>query len=251
MLTTTEIHQFLKDNGIRKSDTVIVHTSMRALGAVDGGCDGLIDAFTSYLSEGLFIVPTHTWANVGAEQPVYDVRSTPPCIGALPTVAAFRKDGIRSLHPTHSVAAFGNRAKEFVKGEEICTSPCPAGGIWSRLYEEHAKILLLGVKLNRNTYIHTLDELLSIPNRLKDPIPLTVIDYDGNACVLQFRKHGHTDSEEYEKYRTALETAGAMTNARLGNAEVGIVDARGCRDVLVKLLSEQNQYGTADAKDLT
>ena len=101
MVTASEIHSFLARNGIPTSATVVVHTSMRSLGGVEGGCDGLIDGFTSYLTDGLFIVPTHTWANVGSAQPIYDVRSTMPCIGALPSVAAFRKDGVRSLHPTH------------------------------------------------------------------------------------------------------------------------------------------------------
>ena len=238
MIGEKEIHEFLHGIGVSASDTVIIHSSMKAIGEVSRGCDGLIDGFKSYLSDGLFLVPTHTWANVGEDQPVYDVRKTLPCIGALPTVAAFRKDGIRSMHPTHSVAAFGKRAKEFVAGEENCTTPCPIGGVWSRLYDEDAKILLLGVKLNRNTYIHAVDELLNIPNRLRDPIPLTLIDYDGNARVIQFRKHGQTGSEEYdEKYRADFERAQVIKTARLGNAEVGIVSARGCTEVLKKLLS--------------
>ena len=135
MLTQSDIHAFLRENGIGSGDTVVVHVSMRAIGPVENGCDGLIDGFCSYLREGLFLVPTHTWANVTPEQPIFDVRSTEPCIGALPTVAAFRRDGVRSLHPTHSVAAFGTRAEEFVRGEEKATSPCFAGGVWRRLYD--------------------------------------------------------------------------------------------------------------------
>ena len=88
MLTQKDIHEFLKNAGIRPTDTTLIHTSMRSLGKVEGGCDGLIDAFVSYLTDGLFIVPTHTWANVGEENPVFDVNLTRPCIGALPTVAA-------------------------------------------------------------------------------------------------------------------------------------------------------------------
>ena len=241
MINESDIHAFLKSIGIKSTDTVLVHTSMRALGGVEGGCDGLIDAFQSYLSNGLFLVPTHTWANVGIDQPVFDVRKTLPCIGALPTVAAFRRDGVRSLHPTHSLAAFGKRAKEFVAGEENCTTPCPVGGAWARLYDEDATILLLGVKLNRNTYIHTLDEFLNIPDRLRDPIELTVIDHEGNSRAVQFRKHGNTGSEEYEKYRAVLEASGALTTAQLGNAEVGVVRARGCRDTLAQVLAPKNR----------
>lgn len=79
-----------------------------------------------------------------------------------------RKDGVRSLHPTHSVITFGSRAKEFISGEERAASPAPVGGCWSKLYDEHAKILLMGVGHEKNTYLHAVDEMLKIPNRLSD-----------------------------------------------------------------------------------
>ena len=94
MINRSDVHEFLKSAGIKPTDTVLIHTSMRSLGEVEGGCDGLIDAFKSYLADGLFIVPTHTWATVGPKNPVYDPKKSLPCIGALPTVAAFRPDGV-------------------------------------------------------------------------------------------------------------------------------------------------------------
>ena len=237
MLTRTDVHEFLKSANIQPHDTVLVHTSMRALGEVEGGCDGLIDAFTSYLCDGLFLVPTHTWASVGADSPVFDVRKTPSCIGALPTVAAFRRDGVRSLHPTHSVAAFGKRAAAFVHGEETATSPCSAGGVWQRLYDEGAKILLIGVGLDRNTYIHAIDEMLDLPGRLEEEISLTVIGYSGERYELNFRKHGRTGSRFFENYRAPLEACGALDNAHLGSARVGIFDAVRGTDIIKHLWS--------------
>jgi len=237
MLTANDIHKFLQNIGITSQDTVLIHTSMRALGQVEGGCDGLIDGFISYLTDGLLVIPTHTWNNVTAENPVFDVRTTVPCIGALPTVAAFRKDGHRSLHPTHSVTAFGKHAEIFVRGEEKATSPCPAGGVWSRLYEEDAKILLLGVGLNRNTYIHAVDEMLQLPDRLQPPISLTVIDQEGKHHQLMFQKHGITGSENYTNYRIPFETLGALTYGQLGNAKVGIFHVRRGTEILKTLWS--------------
>ena len=43
--------------GIVPSDTVLIHTSMRAIGSVDGGADTVIDAFREVLTEGLFLSP--------------------------------------------------------------------------------------------------------------------------------------------------------------------------------------------------
>ena len=251
MLTKNDIFDFLRDSGIASTDTVLVHTSMRALGKVEGGCDGLIDAFKEYLSDGLFMVPTHTWANVGADNPVYDVKKTVPCIGALPTVAAFREDGVRSLHPTHSMTAFGKRAKEYVLGEEKATSPCPGGGAWARLYDEKAKILLLGVKLNRNTFIHAVDEMLELPDRLADPIELTVIGHEGECYTLNYRKHAQfTGSAFFENYRAPLERLGALGNARLGNAEVGIFDAERGTKVIKALWAHADYNFCADEKEI-
>ena len=227
MLKEKDIHEFLQNAGIKPTDTVLIHLSMKAIGEVENGCDGLIDGFKSYLTDGLFVVPTHTWDSVKAENPFYDVNVTPPCVGALPTVASKRKDGIRSLHPSHSVWATGKRAKEFVLGEEKSETPCPVGGVWSRLYDENAKILLIGVGLNRNTYIHAIDERMGKDERLgKTPFIVTITDYDGNKIQHAFRGHGYAYSSNYEVYRKPLEHAGALVTARLGNADVGIFDAQ-------------------------
>ena len=88
MFTKEDLTAQIRQMGILPTDTVLIHTSMRAVGQVENGAHGVIDAFRDYLTEGLFLVPTHTWANVTRENPVYDVRSTVPCIGALPTAAA-------------------------------------------------------------------------------------------------------------------------------------------------------------------
>ncbi len=128
MVSKKDIFHLLEECNIEKDDIVTIHCSLRAIGELENGAEGLIDAFCEYLEDGLFIVPTHTWANVTKEHPFYDVKTTKPCIGALAEVAAFRPNGVRSLHPTHSVTAFGKNAADFVKGEENSASPAPVDG---------------------------------------------------------------------------------------------------------------------------
>jgi aminoglycoside 3-N-acetyltransferase len=245
MLTKEDLHRFLAAEGIRHDGTVLIHTSMRALGPVEGGCDGLIDGFCSYLREGLFLVPTHTWDNVNRRNPFFDVSETKPCIGALPTVAAFRKDGVRSLHPTHSLAAFGPRAEKYVKGEEWAETPCPKGGAWARLLEEDATVLLLGVGLNRYTYLHAVDEIIDLPDRLGEPFTVTVTDREGRTVSHPFRSHHHTGSENFENYRKPLEYFGALHQSPLGNASVGVCSARKTAEVL-SLLWKNADYNLCE-----
>lgn len=248
MLNKNDIKEYLASVGIKRNDTVLIHTSLKSLGGLEGGADMLIDAFCEYLNDGLFIVPTHTWDNVTPEKPFYNVRETLPCIGKLPEIAAFRQDGIRSLHPTHSVAAFGKRAAEYVKGEEKCASPAPKGGCWARLYDERAKILLIGVGLNRNTYFHAVDEILDIKDRLNDKAyTIEITDYDGRKLMSPpFHSHYTAAapcccSEFYPNYKKPLERLGALEYSRLGNAEVCLCDAVKSADA-IKLLWEKAEY---------
>ena len=245
MVTKKDIFDFLENAGIRHDDKVTIHCSLRAIGEIENGADGLIDAFCEYLKDGLFIVPTHTWDDVVRDKPFYDVRTTVPCIGTLAKVAAFRKDGVRSLHPTHSVTVFGKGAAEFAKGEEKSASPAPLGSCISRLYEENGKVLLVGVGHERNTYLHSVDERLNLPDRLNpDPFVITIKDYDGNTLTsppfhTHFTKASDTCvSEYYPNYKEALEYTGAVTYSKLGNALVYVCDARKMTDT-VRMLWEK------------
>lgn len=242
MVTKNDIFTFLTSCGIKHDDKVTIHCSLRAIGEIENGADGLIDAFCDYLSDGLFIVPTHTWNNVTKAHPFYDVRSTVPCIGTLAKVAAFRSDAIRSLHPTHSVAVFGKNAADFVKGEEKSATPAPVGGCLSHLYEENGKILLVGVGHERNTYLHAVDERLQIPNRL-DEETFEITIRDGNGNLLQsppFHRHFTPGidigiSEYYPNYKEAFEYTGAVSYVKLGNAVVYCCDARKMTDTVQKI----------------
>ena len=155
MISQEMLRLQLREMGILPTDTVLVHTALRSVGPVEGGADGFIDALLEYLSQGLLLIPTHTWAVVTKKQPVFDVRATVPNIGALPRVAAFRPDGVRSLHPTHSIAGFGKNAAEFLAGEELSGTPTPVGGAMQRLGKMGANILLVGVGNDKNTFLHT------------------------------------------------------------------------------------------------
>ncbi len=245
MITETDIHRFLTDCGIRADDKVTMHTSLRAIGPIEGGADGLIDAFCAYLRDGLFLVPTHTWANVNKDAPVYDVRATRPCIGMLPTVAAFRPDGVRSLHPTHSLTAFGKGGAAYVAGEEWAETPAPVGGCLSRLYEEGGKILLCGVGLERNTYMHAVEERLDVPDRLNpETFVATIRDHDGNDLSSKpYHTHHATVGDVslyYPNYKAAFEHTGAVTYHRLGGATVYCCDAVKLTDTM-RMIYERSE----------
>ena len=246
MYTKADLLENLAGMGLKPTDTLMVHASMKAVGAVEGGADTVLDAFMEYFREGLFLMPTHTWSSIKKNNPVFDPKTEPACIGLLPNLLRQRPGVLRSLHPTHSVAAWGPRAAEFIAGEENATSPCTPGGCWDRLREEDAKILLLGVTHNRNTFLHSVDEALGIPDRLTpDRVLLHTVMPDGTLHDTWMHRHYNSTygsgayAEYYNKLKQAFYDLGAAKPARFGDAECILCEARKLYAVCQKLYARE------------
>lgn len=219
--------------------TVLMHSSCKSLGQMENGGDTILDALTEYFSRGLVVLPTHTWATVNDRQPVYDVLYTPVCIGLLPELFRKRPGVHRSWHPTHSVAAFGADAEEFVLGDENCPTPCARDSAWGRLYDRDAYVLLVGVELNRMTFFHGVEEWNGIPGRLKEtPNRYVVIPPDGGRIVRDYYPHCGDSSQLYPKAETALLHAGAMRMEKLGDATVRLLSCRKSAEVVSSLFKD-------------
>ena len=165
----------LESMGLKGDETILIHSSMKSIGEVDGGADTVLDAWMEYFKDGLLLLPTHTWKTVNADNPVYNPQTTPSCVGLLTNMFMKRDGVIRSLHPTHSMAGYGKSAAEYLAGEEYNNTPCTPGGCYDRLRDAGGKVLLVGVGHERNTYIHSVEEVLNVPNRLSDmPMELVI-----------------------------------------------------------------------------
>ena len=220
--------------------TVLMHSSCKSLGPMENGADTLLDALTEHFSDGLVVLPTHTWATVGKRQPVYDVLEIPVCVGILPELFRKRPGVHRSWHPTHSVAAYGADAEDFVRGDENCRTPCARGSAWGRLYDRDAYALLVGVELNRMTFFHGVEEWANVPERVdtEHPLRLVIVPPEGPRVIGNFAPHMADSSQLFPKAEDLLLREGAMRKARLGDATVRIVSCRKSADVLLRVLQD-------------
>lgn len=244
MYTKQDLILSLKEMGIQPNDTLLIHSSMKAIGEVEGGAETVLDAFMEYLSEGLLILPAHTWASMSEVHNQYDPAKEPACVGILPNLFMKRKGVNRSLHPTHSLAVFGKDSLEFIKGEENVNTPCSPGGSYDRLRERNAKILLLGVNHARNTYLHCVEELLDVPDRLTEkPTAFEIVMPDGSIKVNQMYRHHNsvTDhiSDNYTKLEQAFYDRKAAGKVTFGDAACILCDANALYDVTKDVLSHQ------------
>ena len=235
MFYQEEIKAALAAMGAPQDGVVLMHCSWRSVGEVEGGCQGFLDALVDYFTAkgGLFCVPTHTWDNLGTDRITLDLCKAESNLGYLTVLAAGDPRAVRSENPTHSMAVYGDpaRAAAFVAGEELVDTPIHPDSCYGKLYRMGGKILLCGVGQERNTYLHTAEELAGIPNRMLSEItPVTVRKKSGEVVhkgLRLFNEEGVGDvSLRFPKYETAFRYHRAITDGFLGNAPTQLCDAR-------------------------
>ena len=241
MLTKQQLFVQLREMRAPQNALVIMHASFRTVGEFEGGAESFLDALIEYFTAegGLFCVPTHTWHNLGKDVITLDMLCPESNLGILPTLAAKRADGVRSENPCHSVVVFGDRARAtaLVREDAFVKSPTAPDSVYGKLYDRAGFVLLVGVSQAKNTYLHTVDEILNIPDRMDDtPISTTVRRLNGEIVErpLFLFKCSTTDdiSERFPKYDVAFRYHGAITDGVLGRAPAQLCDAVKMKNVV-------------------
>lgn len=241
--TQTELKEQLDRLEVPAGAIVLMHTSLRAVGQVEGGPQALLDVLVEHFTRdgGLLCIPTHTWHNLDKEI-VLDMADPDTCLGYFSSVALLDGRGVRSENPTHSMVVFGDRqrALAFIKEDAAVSTPTAPQSCYGKLWEEGGFVFLIGVAQNRNTYLHAVDEILQIPNRMEQkPMEVTVRRVTGERVRREFRLY-YTDYSEdiswrFPKYETAFRYHGCIRDGWLGSAPTQFCDARKMLQVVAML----------------
>ncbi|MDR0292930.1 MAG: AAC(3) family N-acetyltransferase [Oscillospiraceae bacterium] len=244
MHTKQDLLAHLSALGVDPGGTLMVHISYKAVGETEGRGDTVLDALSEYMRPGLLVLPSHTWDNVGLRNPVMDVLYTPSCVGVLTELFRKREGVFRSLHPTHSLAAAGADAEEFVSGEERIETPCGKGGAYYKLWERDAQILLIGVNFTRNTYIHGVEEWDNAGGSVSpNKTDLYVINRQGSRLYTpQYRHCAPLGSETFSKLEPFALQQGILFMGRFGDATARLMRANPLRAMTAAFLREDARY---------
>jgi aminoglycoside 3-N-acetyltransferase len=138
---------------------------------------------------------------------------------------------VRSLHPTHPVAAWGRDAKAVVEGHELATTPCGKPSPYFRLLERDGKILLLGTDISSLTFFHTLEEMLEpelpVQPFTKATFALSTRLADGKVVTTNTRLYEPAISRRRNilKIVPYLRAAGSWREARVGIVSIVLLRA--------------------------
>ena len=211
LLTKDDIVEDLRALGVGPGMTLMVHSSLSALGRVEGGAATVIEALLEAVGpEGTLAMPAMPGGGV------FDIETSPSTVGAI--TEAFRTwPGVqRSFHPSHSACAIGPRAEFLLEHTLEPRTAIGAESPWGRLSRlPEAHVLLLGVDQDRNTLLHHCEEVVRAP--YLSTIERRYADEDGNVQTktLELFPGPHRDFIGLEP---VIRDSGAMRLGKVGSA---------------------------------
>ncbi|GAB4512844.1 MAG: BA2930 family N-acetyltransferase [Anaerolineae bacterium] len=251
--TVSKLAEDLRSLGLGSGMVVMVHTSYRAVGAVEGGPIGVVRALRAVVgSEGTLVMPAHTmhltdpanwrdpavpeyaWRGIRLGMRPFEPASTPTSgMGVVAELFRRMPGTLRSRHPIESVCAQGPLA-ERITARQPWNAPAGPLGPLGQLYELDAYVLLLGVNHNRNTSIHLAEELLPVPYQRVDRVPV----YLHGRIVWEEVRSRAVCSEGFVRLDPLLDEAGLQVHGRVGQAHARFVRQRAVVDLALAMLRD-------------
>lgn len=158
--------------------TLMVHSSLSSIGWVLGGSPTVVRALLGSIGDpGTLVMPAATphcadpihWADATVSKawldeirehlPIFDARTTPTSLGAVPETFRNWPGTVRSNHPLESISARGPSAGEITCEHPLAFSEGP-GGPFEKLHSLDTWTLLVGVGFNRCTALHFAESLV-------------------------------------------------------------------------------------------
>ena len=232
--TIESLSRDLRALGLEDGDAVMVHSSLGQVGWTVGGPVAVIRALRQAVGpEGTVVMPAESpqvsdpagwndprvkadWHDAVREHlPVFDPRTTPTTMGAIPEAFRTYPETLRSNHPMVSVCANGPLAAE-ITGEHALEFCEGRGTPFEKLYDLDTRTLLLGVGFNRCTSLHYAESLVPARRTTVHRIPIMK---SGERVWIDAPDMANDDGVHFPVVGEQFIATGAVTIGRVGEAE--------------------------------
>ncbi|MAE66660.1 MAG: hypothetical protein CMJ18_20520 [Phycisphaeraceae bacterium] len=223
-VTRDDIVKGLKQLGVEPGALLMIHSSLSAIGHVEGGADTVVDALLEVLGpEGTLVVPTFTYPADYAESDdpawIFDPVATPSAMGAITNAARWRPGARRSVHLWHSVAAIGPLAEMIASagGDSAWDAESPMAWIMGH----GGWLMLLGTSYQSLTAIHIFEVEFGVDYRREYDVERRLRQADGSAVPLISHVHDRVDSHpgsDFNRFGTRMEAEDRVSIGHVGNA---------------------------------
>ncbi|MBT3323207.1 MAG: AAC(3) family N-acetyltransferase [Anaerolineae bacterium] len=231
MLTLPQLTENFRALGVEKGDTLLVHSSYKSFGGVDGGPQAVIDAFLEVLGEnGTLLMPTFNFDFCKGVD--WDVRETPSQMGYMTNLVRTDPRATRVFHPIYSFAVIGKYAQAF--GDLRDKSSYGANSAFAKLCELDGKIMVIGLSYNDSmTFFHHIEEMEGVDYRYLKDFTGNITDWEGNTTIDTYQMLVRNLEMKVE---TMVDPMGALME------EKGVIKSRIIGEADVKLMKANEVY---------
>ena len=229
MLTFEKLISDFRSLGVVEGDTLLVHSSYKAFGAVDGGPAAVVRALEVALNtdgEGTLIMPTFNFDFNKGES--WDVRTTPSRMGVLTELVRKDSRAKRVFHPFYSFAILGKHAE--MLGSLRYKSAYERDSVFGKLRELDGKIMVIGLSYNDSmTFFHHIEQMEGVDYRFLKQFTGEVTDENGNTYTDTFemlvRDVDKGVMTMVDPMGALMEQAGVIKSHKVGDADVKLMKA--------------------------
>ncbi len=169
--TRTSLQADLARLGVQQDDVLMIHASVRAVGAVTGGVNVIVQALLGAIGPGGTLVayvdfePCYS-KDDEIEIPVFDKRIAHAARdhGILHETMRTWPGALRSDHPDAGVVAIGARA-EWITADHPFLYGYGMGSPFEKILRAHGRVLMLGAPLDTITLLHYAEDQARIPGK--------------------------------------------------------------------------------------
>lgn len=246
IITIDRIVHDLQKLGLASGDTVLAHSSLSALGQVEGGAETVINALLDVIGiNGTLLMPSFQKGgeyDLVSRGCVFDLRTSASEMGLITETYRRRPGVLRSLSPTHCIAGFGVRAAELLKDHQACNVSVGKNSPYDKLVRSDGRILLLGVTHGNNTTLHLVENINGAPTVCCDLFKPTVIDTEGKSWIVPTYPHMPGLRRQYTRVEPELLAQGIQVNGRVGQAESRLIRAQPMAETIGRRIRENPSY---------
>ena len=229
MLIFEKLVEDFQKLGVAEGDTLLVHSSYKSLGEVEGGPQTVVRALEAVLGtdkDGTLIMPTFNFDfNKGVP---WDVRKTPSKMGALTEVVRTDPRVKRVFHPFYSFAVLGKHAE--MLGSLRYKSSYERNSVFGKLRDLDGKIMVIGLSYtNSMTFFHHIEQMEGVDYRFLKQFTGEVTDWDGTTKTDTFemlvRDIDKGVITEVDPMGELMEKEGVIRTGQIGDAAVKLMKA--------------------------
>jgi aminoglycoside 3-N-acetyltransferase len=239
VVTYNDILKGFKKLPLGKNPLILVHSSLKSFGYVEGGAETVIAALLGLCGDGgTLVMPALSYRSVNESNPFFDVLETPSDCGII--TETFRKMPYtrRSIHVVSSAAAMGEKADYITCFHD--DTPCGYGTPYRKVIENDGYCLFIGTGFESNTLFHAAEEHVNpFYIKYKSIEYVRVKGYDRFIKLCSFRRYNCHQTgiiRKLKKMSAVFEQEGVLSRVKLGNSVITLIKARDnfrlCCDVL-------------------